>query len=228
MRAQKQVAPASVDEDMVQEAEELKSVPAPVLPSEERVEAHHVSHLPFRSWCSACVRGRGMSLGHHKVDAKTKEAEQVPTVSVDYGFFGQPEDRAHDTLPVLIVRDRKSKGVWSHPVPSKGVVHPYPAKALMNDLESMVYKRIVLKSDHEPSIVALCDAVKNGWHGETAPEASPKGESKIIGEVERAAESLHGLVRTLKVFLEPKSGIALESWSPLLAQLQPSQTLPQR
>ena len=54
---------------------------------------------------------------------KTKEAEQIPTVSVDYGFFVQVEDRAHDTLPVLIVRDRKSEGVWSHPVPSKGVTH---------------------------------------------------------------------------------------------------------
>ena len=61
----------------------------------------------------------------------------MPTVSVDYGFFGQPEDRAHDTLPVLIVRDLKINGIWSHPVPSKGVVHPYPAGALMADLDFM-------------------------------------------------------------------------------------------
>ena len=86
---------------------------------------------------SACVRGRGLSLGHRKVDMKIKEAEQIPTVSVDYGFFGQPEDRAHDTLPVLIVRDRKSKGIWRHPVPSKGVTHPYLAMALMTDLGFM-------------------------------------------------------------------------------------------
>ena len=25
---------------------------------------------------------------------------------------------------------------------------------------------VVLKSDREPSMVALCDAVKNAWHGE--------------------------------------------------------------
>ena len=75
-------------------------------------------------------------------------------------FFGQPEDRAHDTLPVPIVRDRKSKGIWSHPVPSKGVTHPYPARALMADLDFMGYRRVILKSDQEPSIVALCDAVK--------------------------------------------------------------------
>ena len=32
------------------------------------------------------------------------------------GSLGEPEDRAHDTLAVLIVRDSKSKGIWSHPV----------------------------------------------------------------------------------------------------------------
>ena len=84
--------PTSAEEGVVQEAEELKHVPAPVLPSKAEVEAHHFSHLPFRSWCSACVRGHGLSLGHREVETKTKEAEQIPTVSVDYGFFGQPED----------------------------------------------------------------------------------------------------------------------------------------
>ena len=47
-------------------------------------------------------------------------------------------------------------------MPSKGVTHPYPARALMADLDFMVHKRVILKSDQEPSIVALCDNVKNG------------------------------------------------------------------
>ena len=41
--------PMSAEEGVVQEAEELKHVPAPVLPSKAEVEAHNVSHLPFRS-----------------------------------------------------------------------------------------------------------------------------------------------------------------------------------
>ena len=73
--------PTNADEDVVQEAEELKHVPAPTLPSKAEVEAHNVSHLPFRSWCSACFRGWGLSLSHRKVDTKTKVAEQIPTVS---------------------------------------------------------------------------------------------------------------------------------------------------
>ena len=60
-------------------------------------------------------------------------------------------------------------------------------------------------------MVTLCDAVKNFLYGEIVPGASPKGEGKSNGEVERAVQSVHGLARTLKVFLEQKSGIALES-----------------
>ena len=57
-------------------------------------------------------------------------------------------------------------------MPSKGVTHPCLASALMADLDFMGYKRVIPKSDQEPSIVALCDAVKNRWHGEIVPEAS--------------------------------------------------------
>ena len=70
-----------------------------------------------------------------------------------------------------------------------------------------------------PAAVALHDAVQNGWHGEIVLAASPKGESKSNREVERAVQSVHGLARTLKDFLEQKSEIALESRSPLLAWL---------
>ena len=62
----------------------------------------------------------------------------------------------------------------------------------MTDLDFMGYRRVILKSDKEPSIVALCDAVNNGWHGEIVPEESPKGESKSNGEAERADQSVRG------------------------------------
>ena len=64
--------PTGADEDVFQEAEELKHVLDPILPFKAGVELHKVSHLPFPSWCSAFVRGRGLSLGHRKVDTKTK------------------------------------------------------------------------------------------------------------------------------------------------------------
>ena len=55
--------------------------------------------------------------------------------------------------------------------------------------------------------------------GKSCLKLLAKGESKSNGEVERAFQSVHGLARTLKDFLEQRSGIALESRSPLLALL---------
>ena len=48
-----------------------------------------------------------------------------------------PWTMGRNTLPVLIVWDRKSKGIWSHPALAEGVTHPYPAKAPMSDLDFM-------------------------------------------------------------------------------------------
>ena len=67
--------PTSSDDDVVQEAEELKHVLAPILPSQPKVEPHNVSHLPFRSWCSACVRG----VDFHLVIAKSARTRRKQT-----------------------------------------------------------------------------------------------------------------------------------------------------
>ena len=34
----------------------------PKLPSKTEVEEHNITHLPFRSWCRHCVRGRGKEM----------------------------------------------------------------------------------------------------------------------------------------------------------------------
>ena len=38
----------------------------PMKPSAEEVAEHGKSHLPFRSWCRHCVRGRAKNRGHWK------------------------------------------------------------------------------------------------------------------------------------------------------------------
>ena len=179
--------PTDADEDVAQKAEELKYVPAAILPSKAEVESHSVSHLQFRIWCPACVRGRGFSLGHRKIDTKTKEAEQIPTVWITGSLCNlKTEHMTHFQCSSCEIARVKASGVTR--MPSTGVTHPFPARALMADVDFVGYRRVILKADQEPSIVALCDAVKNGWHGGFVPEASPKGESKRNGEVERAVQ----------------------------------------
>ena len=203
-----------------EESQASKSLAGPHQPTQREIEEHEVSHLPFRSWCSACVRGRAKSQAHHLVDHKDDEA--IPTISVDYGFMGKEgelgaKEVGSSLLPILIVKDRRSKAIWSVPVPAKGTTHPYPARALVNILDSMGYKRVILKSDQEASIKALCEVVKNGWRGEVVPENSPKYESPSNGEVERAVQEIQGIATTFKEAVEQRIGTSLAKELPILA-----------
>ena len=38
----------------------------PKEPSEQEKKEHEMTHLPFRSWCRHCVRGRGKEAAHRK------------------------------------------------------------------------------------------------------------------------------------------------------------------
>ena len=112
------------------EAQQPNNLSSPILPTQDNIEAHNVARLTFRSWCPACVRGRGLSVGHQK--QTEKHEEQVPTMSMDYFFLGDEAAPANN-LPVLMVKDRKSGAVFSHPVPSKGVEHQHGSTQLLKD-----------------------------------------------------------------------------------------------
>ena len=56
-------------------------------------------HAFFRSWCAACVEGRGVG-GKHR----TEERRTTPIVAFDYRFLTQENP---NTFPILICRDSK-------------------------------------------------------------------------------------------------------------------------
>ena len=60
----------------------------PLLPSEEEVMRHELTHLPYRSWCSHCVREKGRAIDHRKQNRDPK----IPELHVDYCFLGSAAD----------------------------------------------------------------------------------------------------------------------------------------
>ena len=83
---------------------------------------------------------------------------------------------------------------------------------------------MVIKSDQEPSILALAEAVKNTLTSKGIDcqlESSPKGDSHGMsnGEAESAVGITQGLARTLKDYVEHKSGKVIDPKSPLLGWL---------
>ena len=74
----------SENEDASGEARKVKKMADPKLPSAEEVREHQLTHLPYRSWCKHCVRGRGQQQSH-----KTSQAEdrETPEIHMDFCFL---------------------------------------------------------------------------------------------------------------------------------------------
>ena len=68
------------------EAIPAKALPSPTQPTLKEIQEHVLTHLPPRSWCRHCLRGRGTSLPHFR--SKTEGEHVLPTVSIDYFFMG--------------------------------------------------------------------------------------------------------------------------------------------
>ena len=100
------------------EVETGKRMPArmadPQLPTEEEVQMHQLTHLPYRSWCCQCIRGRGKALEHRRQNRE----HQVPEVHLDYCFMGTAKDRK--TKCILVAKEANTRYVLSTAVPMDG------------------------------------------------------------------------------------------------------------
>ena len=95
-------APAEITPAEQQDAEAavvLKPKRSPNLPTEEERRAHEVSHVPYRSWCPACVAGRGRS-DRHAVSTEAEEHTK-PVVSMDYCYLCSEKKDESKATPIL-------------------------------------------------------------------------------------------------------------------------------
>ena len=130
------VSPSHSSQDAVHDAPKTWVAPSPKEPTQQEREEHEATHLPYRSWCKHCVRGRGRSEAHRELQADRQHS--APHVSMDYCFMGQDGSKC---LPILVIRDHASKFVFSHVVPSKGTSHQYPVVQFFQTLNSLVTQR---------------------------------------------------------------------------------------
>ena len=79
----------------------MKSVPKG--PTDAERDLHNSCHIPYRSWCDACVRARGIADQHRAGDLDKRY--EAPQLGADYWFVGkQGEDPVEDAerAPVLV------------------------------------------------------------------------------------------------------------------------------
>eukprot|EP00971_Amphidinium_carterae_P340294 6478558-Amphidinium_carterae.1 len=90
-------APEDQDESMHggphdEEATVIHPKPRPKEPTSSERDLHDCSgHVPYRSWCRACVAGRGRSDAHADVP---KDPRAVPIIAIDYGYLETRDEAA--------------------------------------------------------------------------------------------------------------------------------------
>ena len=180
--------------------------------------------MPYRSWCDACARGRGLGeqRGRH-----AGRPHDIPRVGVDYWFITRgglfrrsdleyPETpdgqdklendrRLGRVMKCIIVRCHESKAVFAHAIPCKGPDEDgYVVDLVLSDVVFMGHTKLILKSDNEASLLALvahapmairCVAKVANVTSEQAQEY----ESASNGGTETGIRHVRGLFRTLKI-----------------------------
>ena len=158
-----------VADDEGEQAEEVRPLPTPHQLTLSEYRDHCVTHFPYHSGCPHCQEGRGREFGHRR---REKGPGEAPIVSFDYAFLSDKEDitdqagfeaAGEGAVKVLVVRDDKSKSVFGHVIPRKGLDEKgFSVDCLVEDIKWLGYSKVVLKSDNEPAIIKLLsEALEN-------------------------------------------------------------------
>ena len=110
-----------------------------------------------------------------------------------------------DKLTLYIVKEHKSKHIFSTVVPRKGVSETDVAVDFMlNCIAELGFANytIYLKNDQEPAIQSVIQGVVKGRAAPTLLEESPVGSSQSNGSVENAVSQSEKGVRKLRIALE--------------------------
>ena len=192
---------------------------SPREPSAQARLLHEITHIPHRTWCRHCMRGRCKDVYHARLSAE----QDIPRIGMDYMHVSEhgvthkkdevPDGDAVEVLTMLVVKDAWHKSIWIYPVEGKGVMAAeWLPEMLRKDLATSGLDNcmLVVKSDQEPAIRELQEEIARQRRSEgavgTIIENSKVGDSSTNGRTERAIQEVGGMLRTLKFALEERTG----------------------
>ena len=179
--------------------------------------------MPFRSWCKHCVMGRAQSTPHYHRD---HSEDKVPTVSWDYWFIDEKQDRDKDNeeegeknkdkgLPIVIWADSMSKGAMAYVVSNKGECE-YAIRRGAQDMNKILgYNKLVFRGDQEPALRVMMSRIKMLSGEQCTLEDTPVGESQSNGAVESAVKEIRGMYKTMRSDVETNYGKTIPGSHPI-------------
>ena len=144
----------------------------PPEPSVRQIAEHELTgHAVYRSWCRHCVASKGRAHAY-----SSREEGELPEIGIDYGIFGRDRE---DVLPILCVKCRNSStGCMGATVVDRKGAPDYASSFLTAFIKSLGFKRILVRSDNERSLLSLIVRVTSNLTGvELVLMTSPEGRS---------------------------------------------------
>ena len=129
---------------------------------------------------------------------------------------------------MMVMVDKSTGSKYMRAVDHKGLEgqgdNSWLVRDMHEELKSWGYpgggrNPIILKSDGEPAIVAVREALARCHGGIVTPQQPPKGEHQANGVAEEAGRTVRDHARVLKINLQAKVGRNIEPDEPIIPWL---------
>ena len=199
------------EEEQSPEAQVIRTKKAPELPSQAEVAAHDTVHCAYRLWCTVCVAASGKEDAHAR-SANLDVETGLPVLSLDYEFL-------EGSVTVLVGTVKPTGAVLAYTCTAKGPSDAWVVRQVARDLDTWGFKDICLKTDGEPAIVALQQAVAEARSARTIPRNPPAYSPQSNGAAEKAVQDVAGQLRRLTLALEARLCQKVPAKLPVMAWL---------
>ena len=159
-----------------QEPVKVKTLPVPVPPTPQEIERHYLTHLPPAPWCVYCQLGKMKDAPHKK---EYKEPI-IPEVEIDFMYLNsslQFCEEAASWCTTLVAVESESGAPLAIPMPEKKKGSPtwdYTLKSIKNYLGRLGLEEIRIKSDAEPVLLSIVDAIVEIREKSTKKKVAPR------------------------------------------------------
>ena len=137
-------------------------------PSEEEVQRHNLTHIPYAAWCESCVKSKGRPERHERNEGRIGDRE-LPRISFDFAFTSKSlgNDISEETddgakLTTLVAHDSHTGSITCIPVRGKDE-KKHSVRELVKYIQYLGYGDVCLMTDQEPATLAIQALLQRTW-----------------------------------------------------------------
>ena len=168
-------------------------------------EHFRCGHIPFRSWCPHCNKGRARATPH-KGGSAAKVVREHPRLAIDYGYLkDQPATeveihgiRAKGGGTIIAGMEAKYGLLLCMLIPEKGTQEPWVARRIAAWLDRLGSVKVTVQGDGEGAMTSLIDQIRRERKEGAITLSDPpeRGDSQGNHYAEGAVNIAKGLIRT--------------------------------